>query len=114
MPLQMQLLLCGLVAFALGAGVGLAFRPHAVLSFCVTLLVVLCIHLAGDYVQSGYPPITAHGVAVSLYIAAWPLLLFACLPAFGGTLAALVGCRLLSRRRRESDTLRDDMATPKA
>ena len=107
MTVQMELFLSSLFAFIVGAVVGVVCRRHAVLSFCLTLAVVLCVHLANDYVRSGYPRITAHGVAVSFYIAARPLLLFACLPALGGTLLALVGCRLLSRgQTRERDIAR--------
>ena len=98
MPSQMQLLFSSLVAFGLRAAVGVVFRRHAILSFCLTFALVLCIDLAGDYVHSGYPAITLHGIVVSLYIVRWPLLLFACLPALGGTLLATVTCRVISRR----------------
>jgi hypothetical protein len=101
MPWQMQLLFASLLAFGIGAAVGVVFRRHAILAFGVTFAVVLCVHLVGDYVRSGFPAITLHGIAVSLYIPRWPLLLFAFLPALGGTLFTLVGCRLISRRQRK-------------
>ena len=97
----MQLLFASLLAFGIGAAVGVVLRRHAILAFCITFAVVLCVHLVGDYVRSGYPAITLHNVAVSLYVAAWPLVLFACLPALGGTLVAIVSCRLTSRRQRK-------------
>jgi hypothetical protein len=95
----MQLLLAALLALGIGVVVGALFRRHAILAFCATFALVLCIHLAGDYVRSRYPAVTLHGVAVSFYLAPWPLLLFACLLALGGTLVGIVSCRRISGRQ---------------
>lgn len=98
-PWQIVLFLNGLLCFAIGATVGFIFRRKVTLAFLVTTVLVLFIHLANDYIRSGFPRITLHGVAVSIYIAGVPLLLIGWLPAIGGAVLVMVGCRLVRRSR---------------
>jgi len=96
-PWQMELFLSGLLCFAIGATVGFIFRRKLTVALVVTTLLVLFFHLAGDYCRSGFPPITLHGVAVSIFIAAVPLLVVGWLPAIGGAILAIAACRLMLR-----------------
>jgi hypothetical protein len=95
----MEFVFITLFGFALGAAVGVVFRRNAILSLCVTIILVLCIHLTNDYMRSGFPPITPSGVAVSLGLAWWALVLFGLVPALMGALVAIVSFRLISRRQ---------------
>lgn len=99
-PWQVQLLLSGLLALGVGATVGFILRRRVMLSLIVTTVFVLFIHLANDYCRSGFPPITLHGVAISIYFALVPLVWIAWLPALVGAVLVIVICRLISTRGR--------------
>lgn len=72
---------------------GVHIRRKLTVALVVTTLLVLFFHLAGDYCRSGFPPITLHGVAVSIFVAAVPLRLVGWLPAIGGAILVILGCR---------------------
>jgi hypothetical protein len=101
-PWQIQIALNCLLFLVIGASVGFIFRRHLARTVVWVTLLSLFIPVAIDYAKAGFPlrATLLQELGGGMMFAAGPLLLFVWLPALSGALLVVLGCRLISTRRK--------------